>query len=70
MGERFGAHSIYNDQFARALASAALLVGKRGQARRGLPMLELAMSILQRLELHDERKQLRERFRLLEKLEQ
>jgi hypothetical protein len=33
-------------------------------------MLELAMSILQRLELHDERKQLRERFRLLEKLEQ
>jgi len=70
MGERFGAHSIYNDQFARAIASAALLVGKRGQARRALPMLELAMSILQRLELHDERKQLRERFRLLEKLEQ
>jgi tetratricopeptide (TPR) repeat protein len=66
--ELFASQPNYDVHFAWVLGDAALRAGRRGQARRAVPMLDVALRVYQHLNLLDQRRELQAEFLPLERL--
>ena len=69
MLESYDQFPVFNHQFARTLSEAALRLGRRAQAERALPILELSLAVFQQLGASEDRKRIREAFRPYERFD-